>query len=252
MFQRIRSPVIPVAVFFAILLIFLPVSADNVTVNGTTVDPAVTNITPAQTTAATNTTVTIETTVVPVETNITTAQTTIAATQTTNATTPATATPSPAITTTVTTANATIPAGTIGTTGNVNIYSSPPGASILIDGVYSGTTPNNVKDVPAGNHILRLSLSGYHDYEGSIYVVPGEENQGYGTLQPISLVTSSASTPAPTAIAVIVPVTALPEPTQDPGLFGNSSVVVAIIGAIGVLVAAGASVFTHVKPPKKE
>jgi hypothetical protein len=252
MSQRIRPSFIPVAIFFAVLLIFLPVSADNLTVTVTTVAPAVTNITTAPTAAVTNTTVVPPvTTVLPAVTNVTTAETTIAATQTTNATIPTTTAPTPVVTTVVTTANATPPAGTAGTTGDVNVYSSPTGASILIDGIYSGTTPSIVKNVPAGNHILRLSLSGYHDYEGSIYVVSGEGNQGYGTLQPISIMTS-ASTPAPTAIAVIVPVTPLPEQTQDPGLFGNSSVIVAIIGAIGVLVAAGATVFTHVKPPKKE
>jgi hypothetical protein len=131
------------------------------------------------------------------------------------------------------------------------IYSSPTGASILIDGVYQGTTPGNLNGVPAGNHILRLSLSGYYDYEGSIYIVPGETVQGYGTLQPMSQVASAVSTPVPTVIVpVIVPVT--PEPTQDPGLLGNSAVLAAIIGVITALIAAGASLFVHVKPPKKE
>jgi hypothetical protein len=139
-----------------------------------------------------------------------------------------------------------------GTTGSVMIYSSPTGASILIDGVYCGTTPGNVNGVPAGNHILRLSLSGYYDYEGSIYVVPGQTAQGYGTLQPMSQVTYVAPTEVPTVIVpVIVPVVT-PEPTQDPGLLGNSSILVAIIGFITVLIAAGATIFTHVKPPKKE
>jgi len=138
-------------------------------------------------------------------------------------------------------------------TGSVMVYSSPTGASILIDGVYMGTTPGSVTGVPAGNHILRLSLSGYYDYEGSIYIVPGQTAQGYGTLQPLNRVATGAQTPVPTVIIpVIVPVaTATTEPSQA-GLFGNSGVVVAIIGAISVLVAAGASIFTHTRPPRKE
>ena len=43
---------------------------------------------------------------------------------------------------------------------NVTVHSSPPGASILIDGVYQGTTPSTVSGVNQGNHIIRLALSG--------------------------------------------------------------------------------------------
>jgi len=152
----------------------------------------------------------------------------------------------------IATANPTISGGETGATGEVMVYSSPTGAIILIDGVYCGTTPGKVNAVPAGNHILRLTLSGYYDYEGSIYVVEGETSQGYGTLQPLNLVTSAVPSPVPTVIVpVIVPVVT-PEPTQEKGLLENTSVLVAIIGVITALIAAGASVFTHVKPPKKE
>jgi hypothetical protein len=154
--------------------------------------------------------------------------------------------------TVVTTANPIISGSETGTTGSVMVHSSPTGASILIDGIYCGITPGNVSGVPAGNHILRLSLSGYYDYEGSIYVVPGDTTQGYGTLQPMNQVTSAA--PAPTVIIpVIVPVvTATSGPAQDTGLLGNASVLVALIGVITALIVAGASVFTHIRPPKKE
>ena len=157
--------------------------------------------------------------------------------------------------TVITTANPTLSdSGNTETTGEVMVYSSPTGASILIDGIYLGTTPGKVNGIPAGNHILRLTMSGYYDYEGSIYVVAGETTQGYGTLQPMNQVTSAAPTPVPTVIVTgdrpVIPVT--PEPTQEKGLLENSSVLVAIIGVITALIAAGASIFTHVKPPKKE
>ena len=168
---------LPVAVFLAILLIVLPAGADNVTTNVTTVAADVTTV-------AIN-----ETTVAPTQTTVPPTQTTVAPTQTTvPARTQATATPG------VTTIVATPPPTVITpadrpikpvTTGIVIVHSSPAGASILIDGVYSGTTPRTIEGVPAGNHILRLSLSGYNDYEGSIYVVPGQIAQGYGTLQPL-------------------------------------------------------------------
>jgi hypothetical protein len=150
------------------------------------------------------------------------------------------------------TINPTLSPGATGTTGNIMVYSSPTGASILIDSIYCGTTPGNVNGIPAGNHILRLTMSGYYDYEGSIYVMPGQTTQGYGTLQPMNQVTSAALTPVPTVIVPIIIATPTPEPTQDAGLLGNSSVLVAIIGVITALIAAGASIFTHVKPPKKE
>jgi hypothetical protein len=167
--------------------------------------------------------------------------------------------PEPATTQTTATPQKTTAGGTANPTtsgsgtGEVMVYSSPAGASVLIDGVYCGTTPKKVTGVPAGNHILRLTMSGYNDYEGSIYIVTGETTQGYGTLQPVSQVTA-VPTGVPTAIVtVFVPVmTVTALPTQEKGILENSSVLVAIIGVITALIAAGASIFTHVKPPKKE
>ncbi|HSA38452.1 MAG TPA: PEGA domain-containing protein [Methanoregula sp.] len=133
------------------------------------------------------------------------------------------------------------------------MYSSPAGAGILIDGVYLGTTPKILPGIPSGNHILRLTLSGYHDYEGSIYVVAGQTTQGYGTLQPLSQVVSPAPTTTVVVPVVVPVVTAPPEPAQDTGLLGNSGVLAAIIGAIGVVIASFAKIYTHGRqPPKKE
>jgi hypothetical protein len=250
------SYVIPVVVFLAILLIALPASASNTTPTTTVGTTQTIETTPTTTVGTTQTIETTPTTTVgTTQTTNATPTTTVATTQTTNATpatTVATTKTTVAITPTttiITTANPTTSGTETGTTGSVTVHSSPTGASILIDGVYSGTTPGNVDGVAAGNHILRLTLSGYYDYEGSIYVVPGEENQGYGTLQPMSQVTSVA---APTAIVPIIIATLTPTPTQDTGLLGNSGVLVAIIGVITAAIASAATIFTHVKPPKKE
>jgi hypothetical protein len=218
------SSFILLAIFLATLLIVLPVSAGNVTPNATT---------------------------------IATSQTTVATTNTTVVTSPATATPTTTTiavttlqTTVIPTAYPTISVEETETTGSMMIYSSPTGASILIDGIYSGITPKTVNGMPAGNHILRLELSRYYDYEGSIYVVPGQTTQGYGTLQPVNQDTSVAPTEI---LPVIVPVvTATPIPTQNPGLLGNTSIVIAIIGSLTVIIAAGVSIFIHLTPPKKE
>ena len=95
-------------------------------------------------------------------------------------------------------------------------------------------------------------MSGYYDYEGSIYVVAGETTQGYGTLQPMNQITCSTHPGPDRDRSGHRPVLSTPEPTQETGLLGNTSVIVAIIGVITAIIAAGASIFTHVKPPKKE
>jgi len=240
------SSVIPVIVLLALLFIVLPGSAAN-NATQTTVATALTTTAPPATTVVTTQTAnaTPATTTAP-------PATTVAATLTTVATAQTTTIAVTRLTTVVPSANPTLSVTETETTGSVMVYSSPAGASILIDGVYVGTTPGNVNGVPAGNHILRLSLSGYYDYEGSIYIVPGQTTQGYGTLQPMNQVTSAAPTPVPTAIVpVIIPVITA-EPTQDKGLLGNSSVIAATIGAIAVIIGSAVTIFTHVKPPKKE
>ena len=193
---------------------------------------------------------TTQTTEVTQATTITTTPTTTATPATTVATTKTTV-PVTKTTTVGNTTNPTTSGTETGTTGSVTVHSSPTGASILIDGVYSGITPGNVDGLAAGNHILRLTLSGYYDYEGSIYIVPEEENQAYGTLQPTSQVVSTEVTPVPTVIIPVIITVATPLPTQDTGLLGNSGVLVAIIGVITAVIASGATIFTHVKPPKK-
>jgi hypothetical protein len=132
------------------------------------------------------------------------------------------------------------------TTGNVTVYSSPIGASILIDGIYYGTTPANLTGIPQGNHIIRLTLSGYFDYEGSIYVIPDQTSHAFGTLPPLYQIQASA-----TPLSIIVPVVTA-EPTQAKGMFENTSIIVAIIGVFTATIAAGATIFSHIMKAKKE
>ena len=248
------SAVIQIAVILAIVLLVLPVSADNITTNETAVAPPETTIvTPMTTVSPAETAVAATvTTAPPTETAIVTTVTAAPPPQTTVAPPQATAPVTLPTTIFFTPTQPVTSTAPIVTTGSISVYSSPAGASILIDGAYSGTTPKTVNGVPAGNHILRLSLSGYHDYEGSIYVVAGQTAQGYGTLQPVSQEISAAQTPDGVVPVFIPVITATPVPAEDPGLLGNPSIVVAIIGVITALIAGGVSVFTHVKPPKKE
>jgi hypothetical protein len=146
----------------------------------------------------------------------------------------------------------TTPAPTPSNVGGVSVYSSPLGASVLIDGRYYGTTPANLTDIQPGNHIIRLTLSGYYDYEGTIYVLAGQTTHAYGTLPPLNQY-SGAPTPVPTTpvpIIVQVPVTA--EPTQKQGAFENPGVIAAIIGVITATIGAIATIFSHISKAKKE
>jgi hypothetical protein len=134
--------------------------------------------------------------------------------------------------------------------GNVTVHSSPPGASILIDGIYAGTTPTTVSGLNQGNHIIRLTLSGYYDYEGTIYIISGQTTNAFGTLPPLNQISSQNTvTPVATPIVVAVPVTAEPTRKQE-GL--DNSIVVAIIGVITAIIGATATIFSHITKTKKE
>jgi hypothetical protein len=145
------------------------------------------------------------------------------------------------------------PTGTVTqqpSSGNVTVHSSPPGASILVDGVYQGTTPSTVSGLNQGNHIIRLALSGYYDYEGTIYVIAGQTTNAFGSLPPLNQISSQNTvTPIATPIVIAVPVTA--EPTQKQGGLDNS-IIVAIIGVITAVIGAGATLFSHISKTKKE
>jgi hypothetical protein len=151
--------------------------------------------------------------------------------------------PKPAVTTT---------SPTQSNSGSVAVYSSPLGASVLIDGRYYGTTPANLTDIPSGNHFIMLSLSGYHDYGGTIYVIAGQTTYAYGTLPPLGQF-STSPTPVPTTavpIIVQVPVTAVPTQPQAP--LENPGVLVGIIGVITATIGAIATIFSHISKAKKE
>jgi len=154
--------------------------------------------------------------------------------------------------------NEKVPATTVTTlsptqsnSGSVAVYSSPLGASVLIDGRYYGTTPANLTDIQPGNHIIRLTLSGYYDYEGTIYVLAGQTTHAYGTLPPLSQF-STAPTPVPTTVVPIIVQVPTAEPTQKQGAFENPGVIAAIIGVITASIGAIATIFSHISKAKKE
>ena len=161
-----------IIILLVIALMLLPVSASEMDSTNSTIIPA-TNGTGVELP---------ETTHVPSE-NTTMPVTNATVMQSTNTT------PLPGVTTTVlsvTTATPVSPAlpATQVPVGNITVASSPPGANILIDGVYYRTAPGNLTGIPTGNHMVRLALSGYYDMRGS------------STCFPVRLPTYSGHSPA--------------------------------------------------------
>src|SRR5690606_11420272 len=76
-----------------------------------------------------------------------------------------------------------------GGTGYFEISSTPSGASVYFDGSYKGTSPVTVSVSSTGTpyHTIRVTKSGYEDYEQSYDGNPfeGETIHIYATLTPI-------------------------------------------------------------------
>ena len=111
-----------------------------------------------------------------------------------------TATTVPATTVNTTAAAAVATPADAGTAlGSVSVYSSPLSANVYIDGVYKGIAPVNLTDISAGNHALKLALTGYYDYDTTITVVGGGTITAFGSLAPRESATAAATT-APVAV----------------------------------------------------
>jgi type 1 fimbria pilin len=60
------------------------------------------------------------------------------------------------------------------TTGSIQISSSPWGAEIYYDGLYRGTTPKTLTDVPIGKHQIELLMTDYARVNGTVDVKAGQ------------------------------------------------------------------------------
>jgi hypothetical protein len=68
----------------------------------------------------------------------------------------------------------TVAATVPGDRGAIQANSTPSGARVAIDGLFKGTTPFSITDVPAGPHTVRFSLDGYVEREQSVEVRAGQ------------------------------------------------------------------------------
>lgn len=230
-------------VLVMVALMVVPVFGADINATNTTATPEI---------VKTTTEIPVTTEVVPDVTTVNT--TTIVSTVATIVATTSQAATIAETTAPVTTGTSLMPVTTTvsDTMGSITAASSPLGAALLIDGVYRGTTPVDLTGIPSGNHIVRLTLSGYYDYEGSIYVVPNQVTSVYGTLPPAgstsAIIITAAATPEVTA--PVPTVTVQPTATSSGGIFDSPIVIAAIIGIVTASIGAIASIFPHIK--KKE
>ena len=72
--------------------------------------------------------------------------------------------------------------------GSLDIFSDPPGASVFVDGNYTGETPMNISKVAVGNHSIKLTKFGYDNKIIPVSVSAGEplpvhkNLTGYGSI----------------------------------------------------------------------
>ena len=95
----------------------------------------------------------------------------------------------------------TTPQPTPPATGSLTISSNPPGSEIYLDGVYRGTTPSLIPDLPPGIYTLELRYQGYSSWSATVEILGGEKLSMNGTLDPIVIPTTvptTAPTPTPT------------------------------------------------------
>jgi hypothetical protein len=98
------------------------------------------------------------------------------------------------------------------TTGSLAVSSTPSGASITVDSVAKGTTPNTIPDLSAGTHTVKMTKSGYVDFSGTVTVIAGKT-------QPLNVNLVSGSQPGPS------PIGSTPTPTPYQPVGGGSIIV---------------------------
>ncbi len=84
---------------------------------------------------------------------------------------------------------------TITNRGAIESNSTPTGARVSVDGLYKGTTPFMITDVPAGPHTLVFTLAGYVEREQAVEVRAGQTATANANLTPVQSQTRSGMPP---------------------------------------------------------
>lgn len=69
--------------------------------------------------------------------------------------------------------------------GVMSVTSDPPGATVWLDGEAVGETPVTLRDIPSGNHQLRMTRPNHETFETDITVAAGIVTPFHGRLAPV-------------------------------------------------------------------
>ncbi len=85
------------------------------------------------------------------------------------------------------------------TTGSIYVTSVPSGANVYVDGTYYGPSPQIASGLSPGYHQVRISLSGFQDWTGSVYVHADETTK---VSQALSVGPTPTSAPGTGSVSV--------------------------------------------------
>lgn len=64
-----------------------------------------------------------------------------------------------------------------GLRGALQVYSEPPGATVLLDGTASGTTPLSLNDLEVGDHVVKVDLPGHTSLVRTVTIRSGQVHE---------------------------------------------------------------------------
>ncbi len=98
---------------------------------------------------------------------------------------------------------------TVPTVGDIAIISTPPMASVILDGRAVGTTSYFARAIPVGSHSITLKLTGYQDVTDTIVVSGGTLTKVYNmvpatAIAPVAAQGSLSITSTPPGVNILI------------------------------------------------
>jgi hypothetical protein len=129
--------------------------------------------------------------------------------------------------------------------GEIDISSSPSGATVYIDSTSVGTTPYAATELSVGSHVVKVTKDGYTDWSKIVKVTEGDTTTVDAELSAVATTVITTQPPQmtmmPTTARTTIPVTTIKVPTTYPKTTtavpttkASPVEAVVIIGAIGL------------------
>jgi len=96
-----------------------------------------------------------------------------------------------------------------GSTGALNVSTTPSGAAVYVDGVQRGIAPATIPGLLPGDHTLLLKLDGYSDLSVPVTITAGQTQAFTTSLSPATRGTTAAATTKSPGFAAAVALVAL-------------------------------------------